>query len=242
MQFLSKIEAFYLSILRVVILAAATLALVVVVIGVVRAVPAFTQQVLPPKPHEVAGANLGEFISEQRASGAETATIAAEEPAEAKADTPANITEAANALAAYLKAKLGLNGDPNKIAAILVENRNSLPAAYQDAYGDGVRDLMRQLGRSKGQPLPTDSITKLIQWHFDKFKAEAEADVSRRAADSATGLQSIIAAGVALLAFLLVVFCFIFVKIERNLRPVRTLEQSQKPVSGSIDPAPTVIV
>jgi hypothetical protein len=239
MSFLSNVEAFYLAILRVVILAAATLALIVVAVGTVRAVPAFTQQFAPSRAHEVGGANLGAFISERRAQGAETATVAADEPTQAKAVLPDNINAAAKALAVYAKGRLGLTWDVDAIARMFMEKRDSLPEIYQDAYGDGLRTLMSQLDRSTGQPLQPDEIDKLIQWHFDKFKVEAEADVAKRAADGAAGLQSIIAAGAAMLVFLLVVFCFIFVKIERNLRLVRTIDQSPKSL---VDSAPASVV
>ena len=232
MALLSRIESFYLSILRVIILAAATIALVIVVFGFVRSAPLLIQQLGGASQQQTTGGSLSEFVSEKRAEGIETA---AAPPAAAQPETPQSIKEAVALLARYDKERLGVDLDVNGATRVLMERHDALPYEYQSAYGASLKRLMEQLVASKGSPLQMDQINELLNWHDQKFQSNIEAQAAKKVADNAAALQAMAVAAVALLVFLLIVFCFIFVKIERNLRLVQMVDRT--PGAGGPSPA-----
>lgn len=232
MALLSRIEGFYLSILRVIILAAATIALVIVVFGCVRSAPLLMQQLGGASQQQTTGGSLSEFVSEKRAEGIETA---AAPPTAAQPETPQSIKEAVALLARYDKERLGEDLDVNGATRVLMERHDALPYEYQSAYGASIKRLMEQLVASKGSPLQMDQINELLNWHDQKFQSNVEAQAAKKAADNAAALQAMAVAAVALLVFLLIVFCFIFVKIERNLRLVQMVDRT--PGAGGSSPA-----
>lgn len=231
MALLSRIEGFYLSILRVIILAAATIALVVVVLGFVRSAPLLIQQLGGASQQQTTGGSLSEFVSEKRAEGIETAAP----PTALQPETPQSIKDAVALLARYDKERLGQDLDVPGATGVLMERHDALPYEYQSAYGSSIKRLMQQLVASKGSPLQLDQINELLNWHDQKFQANIEAQAAKKAADNAAALQAMAVSAVALLVFLLIVFCFIFVKIERNLRLVHMVDRT--PGAGAPSPA-----
>lgn len=225
MALLSRIEGFYLSILRVIILAAATIALVVVVLGFVRSAPLLAQQLgMKAAEQQTTGGNLSEFISQKRTEGIEAS---APEPSAAGAPViPKNIKEAVSLLARYDKERLGEDLNVSGAEGVLMERFDALPTEYQGAYGESIKGIMEQLTASKGKPLTMDQINEMINWHDQKFQANVEAQTAKRAADNVSAVQAMIVSAVALMVFLLIVFCFIFVKIERNLRLVQMVDRT----------------
>ena len=73
---------------------------------------------------------------------------------------------------------------------------------------------------SKGRGLTAENIDQLLTWHAAKFKAAAEEETARDAAAKVAQMGALQLGGYALVTFILLVFAFIFVKIERNLRAV----------------------
>lgn len=229
---LSRIEGFYLSILRVIILAAATIALVIVVIGFVRSAPLLIQQLgMGASQQQMTGGSLSEFVGEKRAEGIETA--AAPEIA-GRPEAPQTIKDAVALLARYDKERLGQELDVDVATGVLMERHDALPSEYQAAYGASIKRLMEQLVASKGSPLQMDQINELMNWHDQKFQSNVESQAAKKAADNVAALQAMGVSAVALLVFLLIVFCFIFVKIERNLRLVQIMDRT--PGTGGSTP------
>jgi len=232
MSLLSRIEGFYLSILRVIILAAATIALVIVVLGFVRSAPLLIQQLgIDATQQQMTGGSLSEFVSEKRAEGIETA--AAPEKT-SRPETPQTIKDAVALLARYHKERLGEELDVNGATGVLMERHSALPIEYQAAYGASIKRLMEQLVASKGSPLQMDQINELMNWHDQKFQSNVESQAAKKATDNVAALQAMGVSAVALLVFLLIVFCFIFVKIERNLRLVQMVDRT--PATGGSSP------
>jgi hypothetical protein len=215
---LTTIENAYLFILRVLILVAASVALLVVVLGTVRGAPLIIDRFKTPDARaELSSANLRQWIVEKKAEGvvapADTSGTSAATPA-----VPAKIEEAVGLLAQYGKQRLNEEVDRPTARQMMIEVRDTVPGDYQSAYDDSVVGVMQQLLHSTGNPLTLDQISELIHWHGDKVKALADQAAERKAAEATEALQALAVAGGALVAFLLIVFCFLFVKIERNLR------------------------
>ena len=218
---LSKIENTYLYLLRVLVLAVATAALVVLVLGVIGSLPLITDR--PGAVHmtyRVPETDLGAFIEEKRAEGVTAPPVQDGDPTAPPDDTPANIRSAATLLVQYVKTRDGQVVDEKDARSALMGHRAAVPAGYQDAYGDSLTALMRQLVKSTGRSLSIDQINDLIKWHQEKFTSAAEANENRKIEKRTQAITALGVAGGALVAFFLVVFCFLFVKIERNLRLV----------------------
>lgn len=223
---LTKIETFYLAILRVIILVAATLALIGTIIGGIGAVPAVLRMM--GVSHEApTGGTLGQFIAEQKIT--ETKVTASSDENTAAEGTTAlpDIRAAASTIKAYLRSR----GVVEEAAwrKGLQEIADGF-AGNAGEYAASVRNLAEQLPKSKGKPLSEERVAQLIDWH----KARFEADLSRQAAEEAQSnaqfFVSLGAAGAAFLTFVMIIFIFLFVKIERSLRlvhtmPVRTAEE-----------------
>jgi hypothetical protein len=228
---LTKIEETYLYILRVVVLIAASLALIGAVLGAIRAAPAIASLVEShPAPVVVPGATLGDFVTEKRLAATSpqpTSSAAPNEPPQAIKDAVDRLDDY------YQRTTQGQTIDKKAAIDVLMNNRSQLPDDAQDAYAQSILSLMNQLDQSKGDPLSLDTINDLIPWHFAKFKANIDAETARRAAAQAETMQSLAVAGVGIAVFVAIVFCFLVVKIERNLRLVRTEAVTSKPVHAS---------
>ncbi len=114
-----------------------------------------------------------------------------------------------------------------------MDRRAELPTEVQDQYGVSVAALMDQLDNSKGNALSGEQIDELLNWHFDKFKTNVEAAAAQRQVAQVQALQTLGVAGAGFGVFIALVFCFLIVKIERNLRLVHTINSS----TPSIDAA-----
>lgn len=231
MSLLSRIEGFYLSILRVIILTAATIALIVVVLGFVRSAPLIAEQLgMKQADQRTTGGNLSEFITEKRAEGTEVSLPDASDSN--PRSIPKSIKDAVALLASYDKKRLGEDLNIPSAEGVLMERFDAVQSDYQNTYADEVKGLMQQLTASKGKPLSIEKINELINWHFKKFQQSIEEQTAKRAAENVQAIQAMTVSAVALMAFLLIVFCFIFVKIERNLRTVRISgEMPQNPAA-----------
>ncbi len=218
---LSKLENAYLYILRVVVLAAATLALIGVLVGLARSAT-FIADFVGSKPPtaEVPGGTLGDFVAEKRPQGVTLDS----QPSSATPDVQPKIKAAVRSLAHYVRTRLDVVlADQSVLTSIFTDKSASLPTDEQEQYGASVAALMDQLDNSKGNPLSTEQIASLIEWHADKFKANAEVAVVQKQAAQVQAVQTLGVAGAGFGVFVALVFCFLIVKIERNLRIVHTI-------------------
>lgn len=222
--FLSRLENFYLNVLRVFVLVAATLALIVVGLGAVRSVPMMSAALGSKQPAiEAPGATLGDFVAERNTQGNPVSGDGQAQAPSTPVAAPRSISNAVAQLQSYAKNRVGVEVRTDKLTAFLVDKREGFPTTFQDRYGDSINALANQLSKSRGRPLSWDNVVALLEWHAEKFKAQVEEIESRNVVDRVQGLQSLVVAGGALAIFLLIVFCFLVVKIERNLRLVRTV-------------------
>ena len=217
---LARLENAYLYILRVVVLIAATVALLGVVLGLVRGATLLPELIAPKTVSaDVPGGTLGDYVAEKHAAGI---TVAASGPATAQPAPPA-IRAAATSLEHYLSTRDGFAVDDAAYVGQLAGQQATLPDDVQDQYGESLKALASQLDLSKGTPLSADQVTDLVNWHFDKFKSAVEQTATERVAKQAEELGTLAVAGGAFALFLGLVLNFLIVKIERNLRLVRTV-------------------
>lgn len=220
---LDKIESAYLAILRVVVLLAATIAMVVVVIGVAMAAPAIISR-LQAGETPVEGGSLRSFIEAQKSASPELSDVTVGGDQVSAASLNPDLEAAAQLLHKYLTKRVGMTVELPWVRNLLTEQMQKAPALHADAYAKSLRKLFDQLDKSTGAPLSAENIDALVTWHDERFQAE----IARREADEASRLGGatvgFVAAGVGFITFLLLVYFFVFVKIERNLRLVHTKE------------------
>ena len=221
---MSKMEGAYLAILRVAILVAASLALLVTVIVMTAAAPSLLASAGIGEKSEESNGALRQFMEQQRTQSSQD-DAGYEEP-EAAAMTPLrpDIDVAAKNLAEYLGSREAARR--REIGQALQQNADELATATQalgiadasDQYAASVRALSRDLLESTGRKLNEAKVWELIRWHHDRFAADLAASEAKRAAARADLMVKLGVAAGAFLAFVLIVFVFLFVKIERNLR------------------------
>jgi hypothetical protein len=227
MGFLNKIEAAYLFILRIFILAAATLTLLIAAIGLAKALPLMSGNSARDASAGLPGGGLGGFIVEQRQS-----TEA--EPIETQPATPTpditspQIIEAATLWKSY-NVRTNFDVDLTRAKAFFDKRSQVISQNHREEYLNTIVTLMKELNASKGSPLTIDQQGQLLDWYDAKFQAQAEQSDAEQAAGRLEALQAAGIAGGALLAFLMIVFCFLVVKIERNLRSI-----AERPGTGSV--------
>lgn len=222
---LAKLEQVYLAVLRVVILVAATIALVVAAFGTIGAIPPLIKWAGLTDVTAPTGGTLGEFIREMKASGTSddfpntttTTTVITIQP---------DINAAATNLKKYLGDRTRLTTD--QIAEGLQGFADEYPL-HSDAYAKSVRALTEELLVSKGKPLSEARISELLAWHNKRFEADIQLRATEQAEGNSKFLMTIGVAAISFLAFVLIIFIFLFVKIERNLRPVRANSPVEEP-------------
>lgn len=218
---LARLEVAYLAILRVVLLVAATLALLVTVVATVSALPALGNLVGLGPASTTRGGTLRDFIETHRVSEVDASDFDTESPSEsAPSALPTQIAEASKNFARY-DAKNGgeqvTQSDwDDAFRQVLADG---VPGSLHEGYGADVLRLSEQLMRSKGTPLSNDRLLELLEYHRTTFLANAAADAATNAGEVTASMGKLVLAGAAFLIFVLVLFNFIFVKIERNLRP-----------------------
>ena len=213
---LAKLERAYLGILRVVVLIAATIALVVAALGIIAAAPSLLRMTGIMQSDEATGATLQDFISEQKIT--DTTDVSGEQT-EQKRSFLAEIEEAARNIRSYLGKRGTITEETWKTA--LQDNADGFES-HEAAYAASVKALSEELTESKGKPLSEARVVQLVEWHKAHFLANLQAAQAGAAADRANFWVTVGAAGGAFLIFILIVFVFLFVKIERSLRVVQT--------------------
>lgn len=218
---LLRLETAYLGILRVVILVIATVALIVAALALASAFPTLIRQLGMSAKNEAVGGKLGEFIAEKKL------TVQMEPSTETAPQTTTrylnvNLISAAKTLYTYLKADIGVTEQELR-SGIEKSSETALPVLAIPAYYKDLKVLTDQLAASKGKRLTTPQVGELVAWHQARFLSDFNAKSASDAQDAAAFYVKIYAAGAAFMFFILVVFTFLFVKIERSLRLVRTV-------------------
>ena len=210
---LGRMESAYLGLLRVVILVAATLALVAAAILLVTAIPSVLTRVGVLQSQDQAH-TLSEFISEQKP---------VEEGGEASPQAPEMIDPTIAKAAANFHSYLGARATTSRKEweQGLQSAQNEMPAPVMQDYGESVLTLSEELLASKGKPLGEKRVFQLVEWHRQRFAASYEQRMAEKeAADAAFRFQVGAAFG-AFMLFVLITFIFLFVRIERNLRVIK---------------------
>ena len=224
---LTRLEGIYLNILRVVILVAATLALVVAAFAFVGSAPLLLKQLGVGTDANIEGGNLAQFIAEQRTIGNEQTTTGTSEAAPSQDNlAPASALRAsAGRLAAYVNRHHQAGASRETVEKALTQSMASLPVEHHAAFIESLDRLTAELGASTGTPLTPDQVEELLNWHQANFLARATENAANEQLSGMTTLTALATAGGAFFIFLVIVFCFLFVKIERNLRLVRVASE-----------------
>ncbi|MBY8823794.1 hypothetical protein [Sphingomonas colocasiae] len=211
---LAKLEQVYLGILRVVILVAATVALLVAGFGLASAIPPLIRSSGLTETSKPNGGTLAEFIAEQKI----TETVS-----DAPKDVEAFILPDLKAAAKILHTYLG-----QRTTTKLTDWEKGLQSFADEmpghslTYATSVLDVANQLKISKGKPLSEERVAQLVDWHKNRFEANVSARAASEVEANARFWLTLGGAGAAFLAFVLIIFIFLFVKIERSLRLVHT--------------------
>lgn len=230
---LQKLENFYLGILRVVTILVAGLFLVAVVAFGLRAIGALRSppESEPPKPH-VPAATFKHALM-----GGDSAVATSDNGGQdvtPSTKTRAEFTRAANALIGlYKKLKPEWEISGEKLAAYYQEVGDSYETKeLKDAFATGLETRVHELvadprfaewATSHETTEVLGSIVSTFKEEFEKQLQEANAASEAKQVayleEKAKSMQALYLAGSAFLAFLLIVFLSIIVRIERNLRP-----------------------
>lgn len=238
---LNRLESLYLNILRVVILVLATVLLVVAVIGAGIAGPMLLSSFGGGETNAarmVKDDRLADYLGQGTGGGASAGAAETAELEEAARLSDRRIREAAANISRYVQAKQGFSPVVAAVTGYIQERADSLPPSLFDRYADSILKLSKDLGAASTTAAPVD-VDQLIDWHFGQFASAAQAAQERdamRAAEEAARRETAVAAGAAAVSFfvmfLLMVFVFVLVKIERNLRriPVLVEQAGDKPL------------
>jgi len=234
---LNKLEALYLNILRVVIIVLATVLLAVAAIGAVVAAPMLLSSFGGGEADAarlVRNDSLNDYLNRNSGSPG----VAAQDQAaleDRTRDADRRFKEAAANIVRYVKAKTGMAPPEAGVIDYIQTLSDRLPTGLQDRYADSLLSLSKDLVQAPTATTPVD-VDQLIQWHFDQFSAAAETAMQQdasRAIEEQARRQTAVLAGTAaagfFMMFLLLVFVFVLVKIERNLRrlPVAVERQAE---------------
>ncbi|QDM41460.1 hypothetical protein [Altererythrobacter sp. TH136] len=217
---LEKLESGYLSLLRMVILVVASLSLIVALGALALAILSLVRSTGVTSA-EASGGNLAEFIEQQKplaSTGASSNTSTMEIAA-----LPDVRTAAAN-FKAYLGNRSKIKED--EFVEALQHGADEF-GADGALYAEGVKLLSEELKISAGQPLSETRVLQLIDWHHRNFQSDLDRRGSEVAEATSQYWKSAALAGSAFLGFVLTIFVFLFVKIERNLRLVRMVSVQQ---------------
>jgi hypothetical protein len=100
-------------------------------------------------------------------------------------------------------------------------------------YAASLLRLTEELNASKGKKLSVERVVALLKWHAEHFAANVAAEAAKKTEAQQALLMKLGVAGAAFLAFVLVIFVFIFVKIERNLRRLPAVLHSGEPIGDA---------
>jgi hypothetical protein len=225
---LTRIETAYLAILRIVVLVVATVALLVALLSFIAAVPPLARQfgLVPAATPE--GGTLAEYINARKATVPSNAGASSPSgaPAQPVRTTNDDIRTAAGTLQIYT------NG-ANSLTAVdwerqIEQSGSSFPDELQNAYYKDVLSLAEQLRKSTGKRLSVSDVRDLLAWNAQQFQSDETAKSLKKSSDTTRAIFTLYVASGAFVLFILVVFTFLFVKVERSLRVVRTVRLEEQ--------------
>jgi len=236
-----KLEIVYLNVLRVVILVLATVLLVGALLLTINAAKQLVPDTRTANARKlVASDSLQDFKSEQAGAPAgPTYQYAPDVAASGPERIDSRIKTATESLAGYTSGVKGVQINRAAVERLLSAKQLALPESLQGDYADSLVKLMNTVGKSRDPSLDPDA---LIDWHYAKFEAAKEnaqaQEAGRAVKNAAKSTQGIVMAGAAASAFflfLVLVFGFVLVKIERNLRDVRvSIQRGRKPLASTV--------
>ena len=232
---LQKLENTYLAILRFLVIAVASVLLVAVVILGFNSFKAIQfEPVAKEITPQVSEQELIKGIIEKPISQAT-------EPVDGKSDTPAatdpNMAfyeRAANAVVTFVSnhPDKGESVEKANVIEITKKRANSLydpklVSAFAKGFADSIEKTLadKSVNNAAQSTSPLDVVNKALNLFTQKFNAQIEKANAEHAAKQreyvekkADGMQSLYVAAGAFVAFLLIVFLSIIIRIERNLR------------------------
>ena len=253
MSILSKVENAYLTILRLVVLTGATLALIsAIILGTSSA-----SKLLSSEPKDTAPAlvtpqdtpKLDAFLASNKPEAHVPKKAKTSKKLEDKTQNPDLVASAKN-ISQYVKEVFQGDLDHNKALGIFIEKSNRLPEETQNSYFKSANEFSAELlkkvaeqkalvatTRDAGQDVEAApsflNVDAALQWHLvqfaeivDKNNAEIAQKQQEYVLAKAAGTQELYLAAGSFVTFLLVVFLFIIIKIERNLRGVSAMKES----------------
>ncbi|MCS6627838.1 hypothetical protein N0B44_33550 [Roseibacterium beibuensis] len=217
------------------ILVLATVLLVVAVIGAAVAGPMLLSSFGGGETNAarmVKDDRLSDFLGQGTGRGGSPDAEEAAQLEEAARDSDRRIREAAANISRYVQSKQGYTPVVAAVTGYIQERADSLPPSLFDKYADSILKLSKDLGAAPRTAATVD-VDQLIDWHFTQFARAAEEAQQRdamRAMEEAERRGAAMAAGAAAVSFfmmfLLLVFVFVLVKIERNLRRLPVVVES----------------
>lgn len=218
---LSKIETAYLAILRIVVLIVATIALLVAIFAAATSLPALALQFGFVASEQAQGGTLGEYIDARKATIPAKGTADAPVASTTGRNVPADVNAAAKILQSYSKGAGGMT-IPLWEQGIIATGQN-VPSVEISRYYVQTLALVRQLNEARGKHLDAPGLKDMLTWNATQFRDDAVARDAKKTEDTAKALFKMYVASIAFVVFILVVFTFLFVKVERSLRVVRTI-------------------
>jgi len=212
-------ETIYLGLLRGFILVAATLALLSAVILTATAIPSLLTR-MGITQSDAPSLSLQEFIAERKPQ--ESSSNSDDEGSSAELVVDPVISQAAENFHSYI-GKRG-KGTLATWRQGLQATQNEIPVAAMSGYAQSLLTLSTELKASRGKPLSENRVFELVDWQKQRFVATYEQRIIEKQAADAAFLYKLGAAFAAILLFVFVAFIFLFVRIERNTRLVRTVQ------------------
>ena len=259
MSILNKVENAYLTILRLVVLTGATLALIsAVILGTSAASKLLSSEPKDAAPILVTPQNtpkLDAFLASNKPEAHVQNKVKGSNKSEGKIQNPDLVASARN-ISQYVKDVFQGELAHNKALEIFIEKSKALPEQTQNAYFKSASEFSAELlkkvveqkalvatTREAGQDVEAApgflNVDAALQWHLvqfaeivDKNNAEIAQKQQEYALAKATGTQELYIAAGSFGAFLFVVFLFIIIKIERNLRGVVVTREANRVRAG----------
>lgn len=237
MSILNKAENAYLTILRLVVLAGAVLALISATILWASAVRKLL--IFEPK-------NTAPVLVVPQNTPKLDAFLASKNP---------EINVSIKNFSQYISEVLQSDPETNKLRAFLMEKANTLPKQNQNAYFKSLAEFSAELlqkvaeqkalvaaAKSAGQEADNApgfiNLDAAVQWHLiqfaeivDKNNAEIAQKQQERILAKAASVQELYIVAISFAACVFVVFLFIIIKIERNLRGISVIREANPAVN-----------
>lgn len=222
---LSKLENLYLDALRIAMLAIATLALVVFGLNAINfttSMGALSPQ--PPTPLSNGTVTLEQFLQSTQSGQSPVQNGAAQTVA-----LPHPLHEAAEHVTEIYR-RVSCEGNcygTDREVLTSTENhletfKAGLDPAYQEQYERSILAFTTALADYRGRPLNVDSIGDAIAFHNTTFLERVHDKEFAATEQHARAVQTLTIAALSFATFLAILFFFVVVKIERNLRVVKT--------------------